>query len=613
MLLFFERSSGFTYLELATALAAWYNLKNRQDSSKECCSKMQELVGTIKKEGIKKLCIWCGAGISASSPCELPLGNELSLRLCQKYIAHYDKISQVRKKCNKIIEKYTIPQETIRPEVVLSCITRMSGLSTTKEFYTSFAQLGNVAFNLNHVLLAHIVKSGGTIFTTNFDNCIEKAYETMFKEHMEILEFCNGKIFRYSGKTGGQIIHLHGIFNHGATAGAAIEQVMKGFDIKTHEIMKKALTEDVNLFAGYSFSDDYDLNNVFNNCTEMKYPIFICNHKGMDLNLAVKAASVWNGFFRIVEYDTTELLEEILFMTVSMPMANNNFIKPCDSQKWDTVFKSPICNYFDYKLLYAIEMINQLQISYKVIDKKLKKLLIQLTPKLRIEIAEYYDILLYNLLVNSAYTAHFNTKRLTNHILKQSLKNRFENNYFKLVTRVKKLKRDDQLKIIYDSLKNGKPLTNDAHEVLSAYFRIYTLHLMMGKQPDNDTVLREIIQYICSLDYSREEETYMFASRLRYLYLLTADNHVWTNSLKIYYDIGNLGGVISLLIAKAIVKSRKSNAPIWAQEAWHDAMLLAKWTGNNKYKMKMYYLMGLDTINHFPVLCRLIRRIYEKF
>lgn len=54
----------------------------------------------------------------------------------------------------------------------------------------------------------------------------------------------------------------------------------------------------------------------------------------------------------------------------------------------------------------------------------------------------------------------------------------------------------------------------------------------------------------------------MFAARLRYRFLLNQKEEDIYEALKIYYDVGNIEGVISCLVAKAIIKSLQTQKKI---------------------------------------------------
>lgn len=113
----------------------------------------------------------------------------------------------------------------------------------------------------------------------------------------------------------------------------------------------------------------------------------------------------------------------------------------------------------------------------------------------------------------------------------------------------------------------------------------------------------------CTLDYSQGEELYMFASRLRYRYLFYQKEQDWQEALNIYYDIGNLGGVISTLIIRTVVKSQENGDWIFRQTEWKDIQELIRLTGNINYKRKCQSFIMVDIVRHLPFFKHLGRKL----
>lgn len=110
-----------------------------------------------------------------------------------KHLVRGRKLYDMWSKCNGILKQYMRTHDFIRPEVMVSCITRMPNLLTTKEFYEKFHSLSQAVPNKNHMLLAAFLEQGGVIYTTNFDVCIEKAYEEAYQQKLRKEVCCNGK------------------------------------------------------------------------------------------------------------------------------------------------------------------------------------------------------------------------------------------------------------------------------------------------------------------------------------------------------------------------------------------------------------------------------------
>lgn len=567
---------------------------------------VEMLIEEVKKMGVGKLRIWCGAGVSAEEPCSLPLGNGLSDAIFKNYISYAEQIDIVWKKCNEYIKNYTSTHDSIRPEVIISCITRYGALSSTKVFYEKFAALDAVRYNSDHRMLAYYVYSGGTVFTTNFDICIEKAYEKEFNEIMRTVVMCNGKVIKYLGKNGGEVIHLHGIFKYGEVAGASIENVMKGYDKDTELLIRDSLSDNMNLFVGYSFSDDYDLNYLYRAFYKKKYDIFICSHMKNDNNLSFKVMEIFGRDAHVIEYNTKGLLEKVVCAATN---TNRNFETPkVKSVDWSSLLKFPENMEKGYQLIYSMELINQFQISHKAIGSGLVQKYKQIGENLHQELGNNDDILQYNLIVNSSITTR-KGKVLKDEWLKSALKNRLENNFFRLNSDIKKMEKINQLKGVYEKLQEGRMLTNKDHELISIYMRVYTVYYLLGCKQDRFELLKNVNKYICTLNYNRGEEVYMFAASQRYHFLLTQDENAWKDSMKIYYDVGHLGGVISTLIAGALVRSKANGKCLFLQKEWKDAMKLAGIIKEDKYKIIGLCMSIFDLINRLPILGHLLRWI----
>lgn len=580
---------------------------------------LDKLFSVLENKQINEVRIWCGAGISYDLPCGLPLGYGLSWMIFEDYMAYNDKTKKIWKnegrslweRSNEIISKYIeVSHEIVRPEIIISCVTRCANLSVTKEFYRNFSELMNVKYNWNHVYLAYFVYYGGTVFTTNFDVCIEKAYEEMFHEKMKMDSLCDGKVIKYFGIQGGEIIHLHGTFEHGGEAGASIENVMKGYDKLSQNIILNALLNNVNLFVGYSFSDDYDLNSLFHTYCDKDLDVFVCNHKNdrgnSSKDLPLKVSEVFGKYIKrkVFECKTTNLLRRMLY---ALTKIDEKLKEPKgEVTDWKSILKFPKGVDDIYKLIYFIELINQLQISYKIFDKNIIKRYMKITGDIRQELGGHYDLLQYNLFVNSSLIA-IKGRRLNNKQLKQALSNRLENNFFRLNAIVKNAERDEQLNKIYERLQAGVLLTNDEHELISIYMRIYTIYYLLEAKQERFNLLSKVNEHICGLDYSEGEEVYMFAANLRYRYLLTQDNKAWMRSFAIYYDVGHLGGIISTLIAKSLVRSKENKKFLFKQKEWKDVIDLIRITKLNKYGVILFCLFIFDIVNRIPILGGMLR------
>lgn len=555
----------------------------------------------------KQINIWCGAGISMDEPCALPGGYELSHHIFKEYMLCHQQIYDMWRRCNEILKNYVRIHDFIRPEVMVSCITRMPGLLATKEFFANFSSLSHAEPNKNHSLLAVFLETGGTIYTTNFDVCIEKAYEKAYHQKLQKKVCCNGKVVIFAASSGGKVVHLHGTFESGEMAGASVERVMSGFDTETIQFISKSLKDKINLFIGYSFSDDYDLNNVFHKYCNNDSRIHICNHRGLDELLGKKAKDICGKESVIIECRTTTLLE---YMFSGLLSENATEETPVlTNEIWGKSLHMSVNFSINYKWLYTVELTNQMHVSYKVIHKNMYSNLLAAIKNTKEELGSYEDILLYNILVNSSGVKKKGNNTLKNTFLKYAFQNRLRLNFFKLNAQIKRLNLKKALIEIHEKLQSGNILTNPDHEAIASWMRAYVVCYLMGGTIESQKLLEAVNDATCTLDYSQGEELYMFASRLRYRYLLYQKEQDLQEALNIYYDIGNLGGVISTLIIKVIVKCKESGEWLFRQPEWKDIQQLIKLTGNINYKRKCQSFVMVDIVRHLPFFRQLGRKL----
>lgn len=577
---------------------------------------MKRLLEIIGDRNIKNIRFWCGAGISIDAPCCLPSGDGLSNQIFEEYMIYNKTISDKWNKCNEIICKYLPVNKTIRPEVMVSCINRIKEVKTTRDFYKRFGQISSIKHNYNHYVLALFFGAGGIIYTTNFDTCIEEAYKDIYHQPLEKRRLCHGKVIVYLAQNGGAVYHLHGTFEYGEEAGASIESVMTGFDQDTLRIIKSSFAnKNINIFLGYSFSDDYDLNSLFGHYAAGNKNIFVCNHNGIDRTLNYKVKEICGDNSVILEENTNQVILHIL-RKLHINYKEKNQIDLGAPVDWRQFLSYPMQYSSQYKMLYTIELLNEIHISYKVIDRALFNNFRMLEPNIRKEAIKVIDILSYNLIANSARRVGLKRHFLKSDFLKQALGNRLNNNLFSLQKNVKKRKLNKQLRQIYVRLKQGEKLTNQDHEVIATYMRIQMVCQILGGKMKAQRLLEAVNEQTCKLEYNQGEEIYMFAARLRYKYLLGHQEDDWKEALRIYYDVGNIEGVISLLIAKSVIKSVETKIRISYIPEWKDAYALIRETGNIKYQGKCKFLWAVDGLKHIPVigdwLCKRTFSLSEK-
>lgn len=131
--------------------------------------------------GKLKLVLWLGAGIDNDNPTCLPLGNDLTYYMLKKSSPQHilRQITSVSKDDEKDIIKdiYGCP----RLESVMECFSAVENVLIKKvsdkphPLLQGLSVFGDRKLNLNHFLIAELLKKGANVVTTNYDYCIPNA------------------------------------------------------------------------------------------------------------------------------------------------------------------------------------------------------------------------------------------------------------------------------------------------------------------------------------------------------------------------------------------------------------------------------------------------------
>lgn len=227
----------------------------------------EEIKTIVKGFPVNKLIFWIGAGIDKDTPTMLPLGNEFTIdileRACGKDIAH------------KILEQWKISKENInslvnleindypRLETVLDIIKNFeSKLSVDNSVLEGLKSFSEAPPNNNHYILAKLLHNGANIVTTNYDACISKAYNELYKDTytLQLKQSNNIWIYESSYENAGKVYHIHGVAqcidNIGATLSIVKNPIAKEFDKKMNEWIQN---NSCFLYLGYGGVDTLDV------------------------------------------------------------------------------------------------------------------------------------------------------------------------------------------------------------------------------------------------------------------------------------------------------------------------------------------------------------------
>ncbi len=172
-----------------------------------------------------------GAGVSMLAPCNLPSGPNL------KNLLINFTIPQNEKKYFNSITKTSDKFRNIVPEIIFQRLYEV----IADKLFPFFEILKHAESNRGHSTLAHLIrKFNSTVFTTNFDDLIDKHTPAQ-----------------------GSIIHLHGHLNKFSEMMVRINQVGKGLSSTQQRIFKKKSAGRPLIVLGYS-GNDKDIIDILN-------------------------------------------------------------------------------------------------------------------------------------------------------------------------------------------------------------------------------------------------------------------------------------------------------------------------------------------------------------
>ncbi len=228
-----------------------------------------------KKTGKLKIVLWLGAGIDKNDPTNLPLGSDLTYFILRKACVK----DELAKSFADIEKAYgSVP----RLESVIDCFHRFEDAQNNKQLYKNFLN-GFRSFwqaepNEIHYWIATLMQNGANAVTTNFDNCIPKAYEKISysKDRLvrSIYQDCPG-CYKFSSESNpkqiGNIYYIHGIADDISTLGATLTQLGSGLPKAFQNLVKTWLNDGyIFLFLGYGAVDSLDVNPFFNSISKSK-------------------------------------------------------------------------------------------------------------------------------------------------------------------------------------------------------------------------------------------------------------------------------------------------------------------------------------------------------
>lgn len=156
-----------------------------------------------------------------------------------------------------------------RLEAVLDEVSRVQFRSRTSEFdfLSGFAAFGRAPFNSNHAAVASLLLDGTSVVTTNFDTCIESAFEAMTGRRL--VQDSRMPLVFHDTKSGSQVFHVHGVATDVGSLLTTVARIKGGLPEPSARVLGLLLDGAEVTFLGYSMSDSFDITPHF---TPRRYP-----------------------------------------------------------------------------------------------------------------------------------------------------------------------------------------------------------------------------------------------------------------------------------------------------------------------------------------------------
>lgn len=546
----------------------------------------------MKNEDIKNLSVWAGAGISMDAPTRLPSGKALTEFIWNQILFYQTEILSIWTEVNNIVSEDINITQYPRLELLLSCVAYAERYLVEGNFMNGFESFAEVDFNYNHILLALLLYHGATIFTANFDLCIEKAYEYLFHEDLvKQKKTKKKKEIIYKTQRGTEIIHFHGTSASGHAMGATLENIMNIVDGAVHNrIIRSFAKEKINIFVGYSLSDEYDINSIIKQIYQnvnMQYTKenYICNHNGWDTLLKPKAEIVFGKNFKIVNEDTTIFLKKVIYINNLENELTNITIQEKSCVNWKEHFIQKINITSELKLISTIIFLNKLNIAVEKISDNI----INDYNAIRSSIDDVKKYVLeYHLTANSkVYYMKYKETRL-DLPQKQALHNRFDTFKNDMCDFENELNKQEK---IIEDIGQWKFWDYEKGEKLSKYIRLLKHSILQNGTSDKYlSQIENILRIINSSNNMESISLVLVAALYRYRMLIDMimqrrESPYYQQALNMYYDIGTLEGIISTYIDATIGKYAYTEEEVSCEKTvmLQKAKKLAQLIGSYRY------------------------------
>lgn len=247
----------------------------------------------LKGRDPEEIIFWVGAGVSYP---QLPIGLSLT-RMSLEFICgpHFLRfLESYWKRVNQIIEAGSGRKSALGPlprleSVLAEIVGIQDSLSCCNyDFLSGMKAFLHAPLNLKHIVLAKFVECGSSVITTNFDDCIQRAYLAQTGTRMRKYREYGIHYYHDRIRKSGRIWHLHGTAELLDSVGVIVEQlklINPGYQSYLNAIFDD---EKMLVFLGYSASDAFDVTPFFLSKKKRSFP----SSKAMFIQHGNKANSV---------------------------------------------------------------------------------------------------------------------------------------------------------------------------------------------------------------------------------------------------------------------------------------------------------------------------------
>lgn len=355
---------------------------------------VEKVVQSINDVQPSDLVFWVGAGIDVRYPTCLPLGDSLRSKILNMSIG--DTLSSsIDKEWNSTYKKLaTILENRVwlpryqRLETIIDCIQDFETnlLSKDASIIKGLTCFSDIEPNLNHFVLAHYLLQGASIVTTNYENCIIKAYNEITDHQTPMVLECTdltSSVYIFSGNspTSGKLFYLHGIAAEPNRIGISLSSIKKGLGNAFTKQFKSWIESGKTLiYIGYSGSDSLDVTPMIMECTtgDQSTAIYFKHISELTKETAPNVLKVQANEALLLKpfgkkficADNTKKLFDLLGTSLGMKSED----EPDCKENWVDSFQERATKYHNEKLYYtlATRILFELNINTKNIIESSK-------------------------------------------------------------------------------------------------------------------------------------------------------------------------------------------------------------------------------------------------